>query len=126
MKRVLAGGFVLVLLGAALIPAGEAQHVVHDDHFLTFETPVLLPNGVVLRAGTYLFKFPNEQRELLQIASVDQAKLFATLQTFPARRAKAEGFEVVVERTSPHSPPRLKAWYCAGNQTGHQFEPPAR
>lgn len=125
MKGVLAWGFVIALLGAALTSTGEApQHVVHDDHFLTFETPVSLPNGVVLSAGTYLFKFPNKQRALAQVMSADQATLFATLQTFPARRANAEGFEVVVDRTSRHGPPRLKAWYCAGNHTGHQFEPP--
>lgn len=122
MKKMLSAGLVLVGL-SGFAGLGWAQGHAHEDHFLTFETAVALPNGVVLPAGTYLFKLPNRQHQLTQILSQDRTQVFATLQTVATRRTTAKGSEVVLERTGADTIPRLRAWYCWGNPTGHQFLP---
>lgn len=117
---------VLALIGVTgLASPGWAQGV-HRDHFLTFSTPIALPNGVTLPAGKYLFRFPTGlqstgRHDLTQIVSEDRSKVFATLFTIPAERAGADRFEIVLTETSPGTPPTLKAWFCDRGSTGHEF-----
>lgn len=118
---------VVVIGFSTLAPVGWAQTaqpvgMVHEDHFLTFNVPVALPNGVTLPAGTYLFRVPRGQG-VTQIVSEDRSKTYAQLLTMPTVRDKAEGYELVTEKISASAPPVLKAWYCSGNRTGHQFAP---
>jgi hypothetical protein len=117
---------VLALIGVTgLASTGWAQGA-HRDHFLTFSTPIALPNGVMLPAGRYLFRFPTGlqstgRHDLTQIASEDGLKVFATLFTVPMERTDADGFQVVLTETSPRTPPTLKAWFCDRSRTGHEF-----
>ena len=107
---------------AGMAPAAWAQGG-HRDHFLTFDTPVVLPGHVTLPAGTYLFTFPSTATGtgVTEILSTDRLTVFATLMTIPVERAEAERFEVVLTRTSTNAPPTLKAWFCDRSRTGHQF-----
>ena len=117
---------VLALVGVTgLASRGWAQNV-HRDHFLTFSTPIALPNGVTLPAGRYLFRFPTGlqatgRHDLTQILSEDQSTVFATLFTIPVERTASDRFEVTLTETSGTSTPTLKAWFCDRGTTGHEF-----
>ena len=123
-KSLLIAAAVLVVMGLpAFAPAGWAQFGnVHETHFLTFDAPINLPDGTALPAGTYLFSWLPVQR-VTRISSEDRSKIFATLQAIPVRRLDVKEHDIVVERTSANAPPELKAWFCPGNSTGHQFLP---
>jgi len=118
--------FVVTALGFALFaPVAGAQGYVspHQDHTMTFDTPVKLVTGVVLPAGTYLFSFPSpSQIGITRILSPDRSKVYATLHTTSRTRTSANGFDVVlITETIPGEPRTLKAWFCDGNKIGHEF-----
>lgn len=118
--RIAIAAIVLVAL-PIFAPASWAQFGnVHETHFLTFDAPIALPDGTVLPAGTYLFSWNPVQR-VTRISSEDRSKMYATLQAIPIRRLNVEEHDIVIERTSPNAPPTLKAWFCPGNPTGHEF-----
>ena len=121
MKRTL----VFAALGLALVaPRAWAQsYISHQDHTMTFDTPVTLVTGVTLPAGTYLFNFPSpSQPAITRILSQDKSKVFAMLHTISTERRTANGFDVVlVSEGTPNSPRTLKAWFCDGNRIGHEF-----
>ena len=120
MKRTLIAAVLLVGL-SALAPASQAQvGNVHDTHFLTFDAPMALPDGTTLPAGTYLFSW-NPNARVTRISSEDRSKVYATLLAIPVKRANVTEHDVVIERTSANAPPTLKAWFCPGNSTGHEF-----
>lgn len=113
---------VASILGLAPPTYAQPQVVVHQDHFLTFDAPVSLPGGAVLPAGTYLFKFMiPSQPGVVQILSADRSTVYAALSAIPVRRKSASGYQVTFSETSGNTPPQLKAWFCDGNSTGHQF-----
>jgi len=114
---------VLVAGMLGLVPAIDAQpHYVHQDHFLTFDTPVSLPGGVILPPGTYLFKFMiPSQPGVVQVFSADRSTLYAALSTIPVRRNTATGYQVTFSETSGNTPRQVKAWFCDGKGAGHQF-----
>ena len=125
MKRKVAIVAVAFVAIAGLARTGTAQ-IVHRDHFVTFDSPVTLPNGVALPVGRYLFRFPfglqsTGRHDLTQILSVDQSTVFATLFTIPVERREAGSFEVMLEKTSAKTAPVLKAWFCDQTRTGHRF-----
>lgn len=121
MKKTLIAAVVLVGLSALASP-GWAQFTgnVHDIHFLTFDGPIALPNGTTLSAGTYLFSW-NPQQRVTRISSEDRSRVFATLEAIPVQRPNVKDHDIVIERTSASGPPTLKAWFCPGNATGHEF-----
>ena len=83
-----------------------------------------LPDGTTLPAGTYLFSWDPRDRAT-RISSEDRSKVYATLLAIPVRRANVKDefkeHDIVVVRTSETAPPTLKAWFCPGNPTGHEF-----
>jgi hypothetical protein len=121
MKKTLIAAVVLIGL-SAFASSGWAQMFgnVHETHFLTFDAPIGLPNGTTLPAGTYLFSWLPQQR-VTRISSEDRSKLYATLQAIPVQRPSVDEHNIVIERTSANAPPTLKAWFCPGNSTGHEF-----
>ena len=121
-KSVVTAVALCVFMGLpAFVPAGWAQFGnVHETHFLTFDAPINLPDGTTLPAGTYLFSW-NPPARVTRILSEDRSKTYATLQAIPVRRVNVKEHDIVVERTSTNAPPTLKAWFCPGNSTGHEF-----
>ena len=124
---ILALGMLAAIAVAGPASTGSAQ-IAHRDHFLTFATPVALPDGQVLPAAKYLFRLgPGLQgtavrNDMTQILSEDGLTVFATLFTMPVQRSATDGFEVTLVQTSPARLPLLKAWFCDRNgRTGHQF-----
>ena len=122
-KTVITTVTLVVLIGLpGFVASGWAQWNVHETHFLTFDAPINLPDGTALPAGTYLFSW-NPTARMTRISSEDRSKVYAMLQAIPVRRVDVREHDVVVERTAANAPPTLKAWFCPGNSTGHQFLP---
>lgn len=124
MKRMFVATIALMIVGLPAFSSAQLVPVVHpQDHFLTFDIEVALPGGVTLPAGTYRFRFPNGNTGWTQVVSQDESKVFAMLMTTSTQRDrdKADGIEVVLVKRPGPVPPLLKAWFCAGNVTGHEF-----
>ena len=121
-KSAMTAAALFVFIGLpSIAPAGWAQFGnVHETHFLTFDAPINLPDGTTLSPGTYLFSWNPVQR-VTRILSEDRSKTYATLQAIPVRRPDVREHDIGVERTSANAPPPLKAWFCPGNSTGHEF-----
>lgn len=121
MKHILIAA--MIVFGPwAFATDANAQQIgnVHETHFLTFDMPVVLPDGTTLPAGTYLFSW-NAQQRVTRISSEDRSKTYATLLATPVRRPEVKAHDIIIERTSASAPPTLKAWFCPGNPTGHEF-----
>lgn len=124
MKKTFVAALVFTALGLVFPQEGQAQGgIPHQDHTITFDTPVALVNGVTLRAGTYHFRFPSpSQVGITQVLSEDRSKVYATLQTISKQRGSSNGFDVVLVTEGTRDTARtLKAWFCDGNKTGHEF-----
>lgn len=126
MKKTFLVALVFAASSLAVLPqAGWAQLRLrtHQEHTITFDTPVALVNGIILPAGTYHFRFPSpSQLNVTQIFSQDRSKLYATLQTISRERSSSSGFDVVlVSEETANTPRTLKAWFCDGTKTGHEF-----
>ena len=125
MNRTIVPSLVFAALGLALFAPGAAaqSYISHQDHTMTFDTPVKLVTGVTMPAGTYRFNFPSpSQPGITRILSQDQSKVFAMLQTVSTERPSASGYNVVlISEGPPNSPRLLKAWFCDGNRIGHEF-----
>lgn len=120
MRKTVIAAVVLIALTAFASPGWAQFGNVHETHFLTFDAPIALPDGTTLPAGTYLFSWNPGQR-VTRISSEDRSKVYATLQAIPVIRANVKEHDIVIERTSANAPPTLKAWFCPGNPTGHEF-----
>ncbi len=125
MRQTFVAVFMCAIFGLALSGRASAQAsalVRHQDHVITFDTPIALVNGVTLPAGTYLFSFPSpSQLGVTRITSQDRTKVYATLQTIP-KQSTTSGFDVVIITEGGTNGPRtLKAWFCDASKTGHEF-----
>jgi hypothetical protein len=89
---------------------------------ITFSQAIEIP-GKILPAGTYLFKLadPNDLN-LVRIFNSEGTRLYATLQTATAERAKPTGDTVVVLAEQPEGRPEtLLRWFYPGNTSGHEL-----
>jgi hypothetical protein len=89
---------------------------------ITFSQPIEIP-GQILPAGTYLFKLadPNDL-DVVRIFNSQGTRLYATLQTVTAERAKPTGDLVVVLADQPAGRPEtLLKWFYPGDTSGHEL-----
>lgn len=89
---------------------------------ITFNQPIEIP-GQVLPAGTYLFKLadPNDL-DVVRIFNSQGTRLYATLQTITAERAKPTGEAVVVlADQSEARAETLVKWFYPGDTSGHEL-----
>lgn len=114
-------------LGAAMLmtaATAQAQGIIPDrSTIVTIDAPVALP-GVVLPAGSYLFRLADTQasRNVVQIFDKDRTKIFATLIAVSAERNEASGEAVITFRETPATEaPALRYWYYAGEKGGQEF-----
>jgi hypothetical protein len=114
-------------LGAAMLltaSAAQAQGIIPDrSTIVTIDAPVSLP-GVVLPAGSYLFRLADTQasRNVVQIFDKDRTKIFATLIAVSAERNEPSGEAVITFRETPaNEAPALRFWYYAGEKSGQEF-----
>jgi hypothetical protein len=90
---------------------------------ITFDQPVELP-GVVLPAGTYVFKLFDSQadRNIVQVFNKDENHLYATIMAIPDYRLTPTGNTVLKFSESPAgSPEAIKAWFYPGDNFGEEF-----
>lgn len=90
---------------------------------VTFSAPVELP-GVVLPAGTYVFKLldSTSNRNIVQVFDKDETKLFATILAIPNYRLEPTGETVMRFTERPKGTPEaMRAWFYPGDNFGQEF-----
>jgi hypothetical protein len=109
-------------LGLALAPAAQADQWNLMTR-MTFSQPVEVP-GVVLPAGTYVFKLLNSEvdRNVVQIFNKRQDHLYATILTIPDYRLRPTSRTVVMfEERQAGSPEAIRTWFYPGESYGNDF-----
>src|ERR671913_15322 len=77
----------------------------------TFSAPVVLP-GVTLPAGTYLFRVPTPNRNIVQVLSADGTKTYGTFFAIAAyRTAIPEKPKVRFMETPSSMPHAIRTWW---------------
>jgi hypothetical protein len=116
--------FVIALVLTAVLFAEVALHAGEADESakLTFSKPVEIP-GLVLPAGTYLFKLADRNDlNLVLVFSSDGTRLYATLQTVSAERMDPAGDVLItLAEQSNGRPEALVKLFYPGSTSGHQF-----
>lgn len=90
---------------------------------LTFDQPVEIP-GNVLPAGTYVFSFlgSTADRNLIDVLSKDEQKVYATIEAIPDYRANATGeTSIIFEERKADAPHAIKEWFFPDRRYGHEF-----
>lgn len=137
MKRVLS---ITLALGAVLACSGPAlaqqpldytvtvkAEVVKGspgDHFLTFDTPVAIPDAI-LPAGTYIFNVL--ESSVVRVRSADRSQQIAMFFASPIRRADVDdSYVVTAVSTADPSHRRITRWFLPNRSLGLEFVyPPA-
>jgi hypothetical protein len=124
MKRLKTLLFIgcLAYLGAYLTPKAKAGEWDRKT-VLTFSLPVEVP-GIVLPAGTYVFNFlgSTADRNLIEVFSQDEQKLYATVEAIPDYQADAiGGTSIVFEERESGTPHAIKEWFFPDRRYGHVF-----
>jgi hypothetical protein len=94
------------------------------EHILTFNGPVALPS-VSLAPGRYLFRFPIQGTEVIQVLKADGSDSYTMFHTIPVvdvhRGMSSEGYEVTWKEQKEGAPPAIKAWFLPGQSNGYEF-----
>jgi hypothetical protein len=111
---------VAATAGASVARADEADQMT----YLTFSGPVEVP-GVVLPAGTYMFKLQDSteaSRDVVQVFNKSGSKLYSTFLAIPEERMKpSDKPAVILEKAAPGGPEAIKAWFYPDDVVGHEF-----
>jgi hypothetical protein len=87
----------------------------------TFSAPVVLP-GMTLPAGTYLFRVPTPNRNIIQVLNGDGTKIYGTFFAIGAHRnVRPEKPEVRFMETAATKPHAIRTWWYPGDSTGFEF-----
>lgn len=107
--------------------SGTASAQAYDKKTtVTFSGPVEIPgpSAQVLPAGTYVFRLLDSlsDRNVVQIYSRDESRLFATILAIPNFRLKATDKTVMTfaERAAGE-PQAIRAWFYPGDNWGQEF-----
>lgn len=90
---------------------------------ITFSQPVELP-GVVLPAGTYVFKLFDSlsTRDIVQVFNADESKIYATIIGIPHLHLTPHDKTYIGFEERPSSAPQaLHEWFYPGNTNGIEF-----
>jgi len=112
----------LVCWGACLAPKAKASEW-DQKPVLTFNQPVEIP-GIVLPAGKYVFSFlgSTADRNLIDVLSQDEQKVYATIEATPDYRPNAAGgTSIVFEVRKAGAPHAIKEWFFPDGRYGHKF-----
>jgi hypothetical protein len=101
-----------------------AAHASETDQLtkITFNQPVQVP-GLVLSAGTYLFKIPDTfDLNVVQIFNSDGTHLYATIHAIPTEASETpDDTTLVLAEQGASKPDLLLKWFYPGEPTGHEF-----
>ena len=113
---------VAMLMSAAPVTAQPLDKRV----IFNFSGPVTLP-GVTLPAGSYLFRVPTPNRNVIQVLSADGTKIYGTFFAIAAHRSvtpeKPELRFMETRTTMPHA---IRTWWYPADSTGFEFIYPKR
>ena len=112
----------LACFGAYLAPKAKADEWDRKT-VLTFSQPVEVP-GIVLPAGTYVFSFlgSTADRNIIEVLSQDEQKLYATIEALPDYQTDATGeTSIVFEEREAGTPHAIKEWFFPDRRYGHVF-----
>jgi len=115
--------FVLAVAGLFLVAASSVRGDVAWRTPLTLSEQTEIP-GKLLPPGDYLVKVldTQETRMVVQFASPDETKVFATVIAVPNYRVKvSEEGQFTYFQRSPGAPQALKTWVYPGNNFGIEF-----
>jgi hypothetical protein len=110
-------------VATSLLPRASASEW-DKKTIVTFNTPVEIPGGKVLPAGTYVFKRLDSAADhnILQIFDKDEKQLYATILAIPNYRLEPADKPVIQFEERPSgSPPALEAWFYPGDNYGLEF-----
>lgn len=119
-KSVVAPMLALVALSALPLASADEWDKETD---VTFSGPVEVP-GVVLPAGSYVFKLADSEseRNIVQIFRADDDGIIATVVTIPASRPEATDNTVITfEERAADAPEAVHQWFYAGETEGVEF-----
>ena len=98
---------------------GEIVKGSPSEHFLTFDTPVAIPDAT-LPAGTYIFQMLASS--VVQVSSADRSQQWAMFFTAPVRRPDpGDQYEVTLLQTGDKSPRRITKWFLPNQRLGFEF-----
>ena len=87
----------------------------------TFSGPVSLP-GVTIPAGTYLFRVPTPNRNVVQVLNADGTKTYGTFFAISAyANTRPEKPEVRFMETASSMPHAIRTWWYPADSTGFEF-----
>jgi hypothetical protein len=116
----------LLFLGALLyaaLPLRAKANEWNKETIVTVNEPVELP-GVVLQAGTYVFKLMDSpfDRNIVQVFNQDESRIYATIVAIPDYRLEPSSKTVItLEERPKNSPEAIKEWFYPGDLTGVEF-----
>jgi hypothetical protein len=91
---------------------------------VTFSQPVEIPGGIILPAGTYIFRLFDSatDRHIVQIFNEDQTHIYATILAIPNWRLQTTDKTVMTfGEQEMGSPQPLRAWFYPGANYGEEF-----
>jgi hypothetical protein len=114
---------VAIALVTSFAAAPAFAQTFDERVFFTFSGPVELP-GVALAPGKYIFRLadPTTTHNVVQVLSGDGMKPYGIFFTIPAQRLDpAPQPEIRFMETPAGTPPAVRAYWNAGETTGHEF-----
>lgn len=120
----------LFVLGVAVLCAAQSgvasAQARYKSTTVTFDMPVEIPGvgAQVLPPGTYVFRVLDTQsdRNVIQILSQDQSRVYATILAIPNYRLKATDKTVITFAERPAGEPQaIRAWFYPGENWGQEF-----
>lgn len=126
--KVVAAILFLGLVSLAFSPSVKADQW-DKETIVTFDQPVEIPGGVVLPAGTYVFKLMESpsDRHIVQVFDKNGTHLYATILAIPSYRLRVSGKTVMTfgERGAG-LPEAIRAWFYPGDNFGQEFVYPKK
>ena len=114
----------LLLFACCLALGARADARITEKLTVTTNTPIEIPGGIALPAGTYVFKLLDltTGHNIVQIFNEDETQLFNTVIGIPDYMEKPpENAMISLYETEPGNPPALHALYFPGDNVGIEF-----
>lgn len=113
---------LVVALSGVFVTTTTAQTDTRDRTFLTFSGPVEMP-GVMLNAGTYVFKLADTpSRNVVQVWDRDEKNMIGHWLFVQAERPEVSQDTVVMfKETAAGTTPAVQYWYYPGERVGKEF-----
>jgi hypothetical protein len=115
---------LLAVVGAVVmgVVIGASAYAMTDNtNYLTFSAPVALP-GITLPAGTYVFRMPSDDRNVVQVMNRTATRSYYMGLTQPIQRPqRGTALLVTVGEAPAGQAPPIRAWFPVGQLQGHSF-----